>query len=84
MATVLDDILTEEHRRHGLCLAEDDHIIYLIRNGHNVALWSAQGATLEEIHRIADKEANGDVVADLVGRGAITFEASRHPLGTMT
>jgi hypothetical protein len=56
MMSTLDRILSAEHRQHGLYLTEDDHMLYLIQNGHTVAFWSALGATLEEIQREADKQ----------------------------
>lgn len=74
MMSILDLILSEEHRKHGLSLAEDDHTLYLIKNGHTIALWSAQGATVEEIHKEADKQLNGDAVRELVSCGGISFK----------
>jgi hypothetical protein len=74
MMSILDRILSVEHRKRGLSLAEDDHTLYLIKNGHTIALWSAQGATWEEIHREADKQLYGDAVKELVSCGGVSFK----------
>ncbi|MBA7582043.1 hypothetical protein ES708_23963 [subsurface metagenome] len=52
---ILTAILKEEHRRQGLYLEENDHTLYLKRGQQVLARFSATGATMEEIHREADK-----------------------------
>ncbi|MBA7589695.1 hypothetical protein ES708_31784 [subsurface metagenome] len=47
--------LKEEHRRQGLYLEENDHTLYLKRGGKILARFSATGATIDAIHREADK-----------------------------
>ncbi len=75
MFSVLDKILTDEHRKRGLVLFEDDHLLYLIKNGHTVAVWSAQGATLEGIRQEADKILGGDAIKELVAVGGADFQS---------
>jgi hypothetical protein len=55
MTAVLDGILSIEHRQIGLSLTEDDHMLYLIKNGSTLAVWSALGATPENIVKVADE-----------------------------
>ena len=52
---ILTAILKEEHRRQGLYLEEDDHLLYLKRGQQTLAKFSATGATVEEIQKEADK-----------------------------
>ena len=75
MVSILDKLLTLEHRQRGLTLAEDDHLVYLIMNGHTVAVWSAQGATLESIRQEADKILGGDAIKELVAVGGADFQS---------
>ena len=51
----LDSILSAEHRQSGLSLTEDDHMLHLNRNGRTLAVWSALGATVENILKVADE-----------------------------
>jgi hypothetical protein len=75
MISVLDKLLTIEHHQRGLSLSEDDHIVYLIKNGHTIAIWSAQGATLEGIREEADKQLGGDAVQELIAIGGINIKS---------
>ena len=75
MFSVLDKILTDEHRKRGLVLFEDDHLVYLIKYGHTVAVWSSQGATLEGIRREADRVLGGNAVEELVAIGGVNFQS---------
>jgi len=52
---ILTAALKEEHRRQGLYLEEDDHILYLKRRQRTLARFFATSATLEEILKEADK-----------------------------
>jgi hypothetical protein len=74
MISILDKILTMEHRQKGLTLAFDDHLVYLIKNGQVIAAWSAQGATLEGIRKEADRTLGGDAVRELCAMGGINFK----------
>jgi len=47
-------LLKEEHRRSGLYLESDDHIIKLMRGQKVLAQFSASGATIENIIKAAD------------------------------
>jgi hypothetical protein len=75
MFSVVDKILNDEHRKRGLVLFEDDHLVYLVRYGHTVAVWSAQGATLEAIRKEADKILGGDAIKELVAVGGADFQS---------
>lgn len=74
MARILDKFLTIEHRQRGMTLTEDDHMVYLTKNGHTVAVWSAQGATLEGIHKEADRMLGGDAIKDTAAIGGIDIQ----------
>ena len=52
---VLTRILKEEHRRAGLYLEDDDHIVTLMRGQTVLTRFSATGATVESILAEADK-----------------------------
>ena len=51
----LESILSTEHRQSGLSLTEDDHMLYLNKNGRTIAVWSVIGATVENILKAADE-----------------------------
>lgn len=51
---ILTRALKERHRCAGLYLEEDDHFVKLMRGQRVLAWFSAEGATLENILRVAD------------------------------
>ena len=54
-AEVLAGVLTQEQRQSGFTLREaDDHCLWLYFQGKRVALFSATGATVQEIRKAAD------------------------------
>jgi hypothetical protein len=48
-------ILTEEHRRQGLELREDDDFVYLLQHGKIAAVFSALAATPESLREEAER-----------------------------
>ena len=52
---VLEGCLTPEQRAQGFTAEEDDHCLCLMIKGKRVAVFSATGATIEEIRRTADR-----------------------------
>lgn len=52
---ILTAVLKEEHRRQGLYLEEDDHLVYLKRGQQTLARFNATRVTVEEIQKEADK-----------------------------
>ena len=56
---ILANILKAEHREAGLCLDEDDHMLYLRnKEGKILAMWWATNATVEEVLREATQQWN--------------------------
>jgi hypothetical protein len=54
---ILTAMLTETHKRAGLYLEEDDHILLLKQGQRTLARFSATGATIAEVRKEADKYA---------------------------
>lgn len=55
---ILNRILRREHLEAGLYLETDDHNLYLKQGSRTLAIFSARGATLEEILYEADQTLN--------------------------
>lgn len=55
---ILQGALTLEQRANGLSLEEDDHCLYLLYKGKQVAVFSATGATVQSIRQEAEKVLN--------------------------
>lgn len=52
---ILTRLLKEEHRRAGLYLEEDTHTLYLKRGQQVLARFNATSATIDEVHKEADR-----------------------------
>jgi hypothetical protein len=74
--TLLQAILKDEHRAHGLSISEDEDYIYLWQTNHRkpVATFSARGVAIKAITDEADKYLRGDVVQELARVGGIEFK----------
>lgn len=77
MNALLQAILKDEHRQHGLSLTETEDFIYLWQTNHRkpVATFSAQGVALSEIVAEADKYLTGNAVTEMLAAGRISFES---------
>jgi hypothetical protein len=65
-------VLSEEHRKHGLQLIQDDHVVVLFHHGEPVASWDNNTALkISEIHQEADRFLGGDAVKQLLDLGVI-------------
>lgn len=64
---ILSKILKLEHRNIGLTLEENEDFVYLVKNGHTIAVFSSRGATIEEVLHEADQQLEWN-------RSGITFE----------
>jgi hypothetical protein len=53
--TILTRILKEKHRRAGLYLEEDDHVVRLMRGQKRLEVWLATTVPIKEIQREADR-----------------------------
>jgi len=51
---MLEDLLTNEDRAAGFSLWEDDHCVYVLQYGHQVAVFSSSGMTRESLRDFLD------------------------------
>lgn len=69
----LSRVLSIEHRRRGIQLAEDDHIATLYYQGQPVARWNANQVQVITILAEADKYLSRDAVQSAIDCGGISF-----------
>ena len=64
---ILGKLLKPEHSAIGLTLEEDEDFVYLIKNGHTLAIFSSKNVTIQSIIQEADQHLEWS-------RSGITFE----------